>query len=371
MKARVSDCICRKNLIISLLVAISNRMGDEETFITVPSIESASHVKYKDGAKSAEDLEINTPRPSEAENGYIRRRQTAVRTIEKWWRRVRDRRIFKIFKQAVCAAENSLTRDLIRKLSPSEAALLQDPAVRARVKLRLGGESFPPIILYKIFFSKDVIHVQYMSGKTMIRPSTEAAEDASRQMSNRAMFDQMITDACYHPKRDVQDEIDVVTVKDYMQYRSVVDESPAYIGGKGNSWRTLNASSLPRHSTMHSVAELLAKAAHLAAGSVLVPSHYTLNRERSHTAVLGSPQNQPRPGASAAKSGRTSSRRSWQARERAEMMRRNYVQQSPLIKDLTTQPTPTPANATDDNEASDGSDWESDALMLYQWTKGL
>lgn len=337
-------------------------MSDGESFISVP----ASHVKYKNVAKSAEELEINTPRNSEAENGYTLRRQAAVIKIKKWWRRVKDRSIFKIFKQAVCAAENSLTRDLIRKLSPSEAALLQDPAVRARVKLRLGGESFPPIILYKIFFSKDVIHVQYMSGKTMIRPSTEAAEDASRQMSNRALFDQMITDACYHPKRGVQDDIDVVTVRDYMQYRSVVDESPAYIGGKGNSWRTLSASSLPRHSTMHSLAELLAKATHSAAGPIVVPS-----RERIHPAVLSPPQNQPRAAASAGKpSGRTSSRRSWQARERAEMMRRNYVQQGPL-KDHTMQATLTPAKATDDNEASDGSDWEDDALMLYQWTKGL
>lgn len=335
-------------------------MGDRPT----PPAECASNGNPTTDFKRSELSETNnhTPLISETDNEHLLRRRSAVRTIEKWWGGIRDRRVFKLFKQAVCGAESSFTRDIIRKLNPSDAALLQDPAVRARVKFRLGGECFPPIILYKIFFSKDLIHVQYMSGKAMIRPSTEAAEDASRQMSSRAMFDQMIMDACYHPNQKIQDEMDVVTVKDYMQYRSIVDESPAYIGGKGNSWRMLNASSLPRHSTMHSIAELLAKVTNSAPGSLTVPSHYVHSPRSS---ILGSSQKQARSPPSV-KSGRTSSRRSWQARERVEKMRQNYTHHNPI----TTPIRETVVHAKD-NEENDESDWENDALMLYQWTKGL
>ena len=342
-------------------------MGDRETFITVPSTESSSNLKCKNSTKRASQSALNTSCIPDTENGDILRRQAAVRRIEKWWRRVRDRRIFRIFKEAICAAEKSLTRDVIRKLSPSDAALLQDPAVRARIKFRLGGESYPPVILYKIFFSKDLIHVQYMSGKTMIRPSTEAAEDASRQMSHRAMLDQMLTDACYHPKQKIQDEIDVATVKDYMQYRSILDESPAYIGGKGNSWRTLSASSLPRHSTMYSIAELLAKTAHSGEGAS-VPTRYVHSREQIQNA-LDPPQVLPKAAASV-RSGRTSSRRSWQARERVEKMRQTYIQRNPTTTPVPQPPVP-PSKVMENSEEGEGSDWESDALMLYQWTKGL
>ena len=347
-------------------------MGDRETFITVPSVESSSSLKSKRVVKSAAKSTMS-PDPGHDD---ILRTQAAVRRIEKWWGGVRDRRIFKIFKAAVCAAENSLTRDIVRKLSPSEAALLQDPAVRARIKFRLGGETFPPTILYKIFFSRDLIHVQYISGKTMIRPSTEAAEDASRQMSHRAMFDQMLTDACYHPKQKIQDEIDVATVKDYMQYRSVLDESPAYIGGKGNSWRTLSASALPRHSTMHSVAELLARA-HRPGEGLPPPPPQAVGAPRyvcSVQSVLQAPQ--PRPAPSAPRSGRTSSRRSLQARERVEKMRQTYVQHSLMAGMASSTPTTTTTPASkgmgnQEEEEEEGSDWENDALMLYQWTKGL
>ena len=82
--------------------------------------------------------------------------------------------------------------------------------------------------------------VQYISGRRLIRPASDAAKDSRRQMGNRKFYDQMLVDACHHRQLGVTDEVDVTTMKEYMQYAANVDESPAYLGGKENTWRRLN-----------------------------------------------------------------------------------------------------------------------------------
>ena len=80
-----------------------------------------------------------------------------------------------------------MTHEILRKLSPKEAELLQDPALNAIVRFRyiyytdhmiylfilnrLGGSQFPPIVMFKIFISSQT--VRYISGKNMIRPTSE------------------------------------------------------------------------------------------------------------------------------------------------------------------------------------------------------
>ena len=59
-------------------------------------------------------------------------------------------------------------------------------------------------------------------------------------MGNRKFYNQMLVDACHHHQLGVTDEVDVTTMKEYMQYAANVDESPAYLGGKENTWRRLN-----------------------------------------------------------------------------------------------------------------------------------
>ena len=49
--------------------------------------------------------------------------------------------------------------------------------------------------------------------------SLQAAEDARRQMGNRRFYDQMLMDACHHHQLKVTDEVDVTTMKEYMQVR--------------------------------------------------------------------------------------------------------------------------------------------------------
>ena len=42
-----------------------------------------------------------------------------------------------------------------------------------------------------------------------------------------------------------------------MQYVANMDETPAYLGGKDNTWRQLNLDALPRHSFLHNLVEYL------------------------------------------------------------------------------------------------------------------
>ena len=45
----------------------------------------------------------------------------------------------------------------------------------------------------------------------------QAASDSLRLMGNRKFYDQLIADTCQHEKDRITDEIDVTTMKDYMQ----------------------------------------------------------------------------------------------------------------------------------------------------------
>jgi hypothetical protein len=49
----------------------------------------------------------------------------------------------------------------------------------------------------------------------------------------------MIQDTMQHQKHRITDDIDITTLKDYMQYTSLLDETPSYMGGRDNTWRRL------------------------------------------------------------------------------------------------------------------------------------
>jgi len=59
-------------------------------------------------------------------------------------------------------------------------------------------------ILHFIFFSTFVLYSQ-------------AAEDSLRLMGNRQFYDQMLQDAMFQKRYKITDEVDVTTLKDYMQ----------------------------------------------------------------------------------------------------------------------------------------------------------
>lgn len=181
--------------------------------------------------------------------------QTAALMIEKAWIGFRDRQMFRLLKHSLCAAENSLSYEILRKVSPKEADFLADKSQQVRVRFRFGGEEFPPMIFFKIFIHSQAQKVKYMSGRKMIRPASEAAEDSLRQMGNRIFYDQILQDTIRQQQQAVCDEVDITTLKDYMQYISSLDESPAYQGGKENYWRKLTLDVLPRHTIFFDVVD--------------------------------------------------------------------------------------------------------------------
>ena len=92
------------------------------------------------------------------------------------------------------------------------------------------------------------------SGKTMIQPASTAAQEACTQMGNKQYYNLMIIDSLQNlNNKRVSEKSDVVSMRDYMQYTSLVDDLPAYMGGRSNSWRRLNLTDLPRHSIFHDV----------------------------------------------------------------------------------------------------------------------
>ena len=70
------------------------------------------------------------------------------------------------------------------------------------------------IMLHMLLYSTLCVLLSHI-----ILPPLQAAEDARRQMGNRRFYDQMLMDACHHHQLKVTDEVDVTTMKEYMQVR--------------------------------------------------------------------------------------------------------------------------------------------------------
>lgn len=73
-----------------------------------------------------------------------------------------------------------LTREVLKRLAPNEGVLLSDPALKAKVRFRLGGVNFPPMIMYKVFtggFSTHYLngHDAICAGSKVCRPSITCA----------------------------------------------------------------------------------------------------------------------------------------------------------------------------------------------------
>ncbi|XP_056414560.1 uncharacterized protein CXorf58 homolog isoform X2 [Hyla sarda] len=173
--------------------------------------------------------------------------------IQRAWRCHRSRQIFTLLKHAARAAETCATYEILKKVCPLEAELLKDPGMQCKVRFRFAGYEFPPFIVFKIFHSSGGHGNRYINGKRIIIPSSEAAADACKLMGNRTYYEQMICDQLEHQKYRITDVVDVATFKDYMQYTSHVDETPAHRGGRDNCWRRLSLKNMPRMTLMYDI----------------------------------------------------------------------------------------------------------------------
>ncbi|XP_065771356.1 uncharacterized protein CXorf58 homolog isoform X2 [Muntiacus reevesi] len=173
-------------------------------------------------------------------------KDVSAHVIQRAWLSHLDKTVFQLLKHTICAAEHHVTHEILKKVSPLEAELVKDPCMKCKVRFRFSGEIFPPFIVFKIFLHTEGHGYKYFSGKKFLKPSSEAEADAYKIMGEKKFYHQIKEDERLFQKFKITDDKDIVTLKDYMQYSSHLDEIPASSGGRNNHWRRLSLENIPR-----------------------------------------------------------------------------------------------------------------------------
>ncbi|XP_058040581.1 uncharacterized protein CXorf58 homolog isoform X2 [Ahaetulla prasina] len=313
------------------------------------------------------------------EKQRVKREQAAVKIQKRWWMHM-TKRLFKLLKHTIRAAEYCISYDILKRVSPLEAELLKEPTIQYKVRFRFAGCDFPPFIIFKIFCKSRTKNNQYISGKRVITSESKAAVDACKLMGYRMYYNQILQDELQNKRHGITDEIDIATIRDYMQYASHMDESPAYYGGRHNCWRKLTLENWPRAMMVYDIMDY-AQSGNLSARLraelpflLLKPQ----NEETCRAQILAVCQirsmspgfittSLSRQEQKAAQ--RMSQRRSYQARQKIAKMKKVYKAakeedlSSPLSDHSAGDPGP-------ENQFSN-EDWEQEAVMLYDWARSL
>ncbi|TPX35667.1 hypothetical protein SmJEL517_g01928 [Synchytrium microbalum] len=163
--------------------------------------------------------------------------RTAALMIERAWVAYSSRKLFALMKELITKAERNMTFKFARGLSHEEAALLKDPFCKARVRFRLGGEVFPPKVLFKIF-TKSQTH--YYHAKRLIPAGSIGARDALN-VSGRWPFLKHVLDLHYHSPIE---SVDITSQNEFVQFMASLDARHAHLGGRQNNWRELKLEDL-------------------------------------------------------------------------------------------------------------------------------
>ncbi|KAM4797136.1 uncharacterized protein CXorf58 homolog [Rhinophrynus dorsalis] len=312
----------------------------------------------------------------------------AVR-IQRAWRCHHNRKLFTLLKQTARAAETCAAYGIMRKVSPLEAELLRDPGMQCKVRFRFAGYEFPPFIVFKIFHRSCGRGSRYISGKRAIHASSEAASDACKLMGHRAYYDQIIYDELEHQKHKITDVVDIATMKDYMQYISHLDETPAHLGGRDNHWRRLSLKNLPRTTIMYDIldyAESGALSERLRSEmKLLLQIPRTADVQRRQLSSITQVRSPAPPPSSAFSTYQTaqhltsfrhSARRSQQTCLKVAKMRRLYglgKEKEEHTDDTSNDNSRQLTERTNVLEPVDTSDddWDEEAEKLYIWSQGL
>ncbi|KAJ1504744.1 hypothetical protein HMI54_014634 [Coelomomyces lativittatus] len=94
---------------------------------------------------------------------------TAAARIQNAWKRFRNRKIFFILKDFVSSKEHLHPSRILKHINPREVQLL-DPASVVRIRIRLGGYSFPPQIYYKLYNHSSTIDLNSFSPRNYVNP---------------------------------------------------------------------------------------------------------------------------------------------------------------------------------------------------------
>lgn len=86
-------------------------------------------------------------------------------------------------------------------------------------ELRLGGETFPPKILFKIYTSG--MNVHYFNGQDTINPGSKAAEDSFSVMGSRCFHEKIILADLQRDPYKVSKAYEVTDKLEFIQVSSI------------------------------------------------------------------------------------------------------------------------------------------------------
>ncbi|KAL7983707.1 hypothetical protein Chor_000583 [Crotalus horridus] len=217
--------------------------------------------------------------------------------------------------------EYCISYDILKRVSPLEAELLKEPTIQYKVRFRTKTN-------------------QYISGKRVITSESKAAVDACKLMGYRTYYNQILQDELQNKRHGITDEIDIATIRDYMQSGKLSARLRAelpFLLLKPQNEETCRAQIL-------AVCQIRS----------VSPGFITTSLSRQEQKAAQ----------------RMSQRRSYQARQKIAKMKKVYKAvkeedlSSPSLSDHSAG-DPGPKNQFS-NE-----DWEQEAVMLYDWARSL
>ncbi|XP_056602361.1 uncharacterized protein CXorf58 homolog isoform X2 [Triplophysa dalaica] len=306
--------------------------------------------------------------------------EISAKRIQAYWRSHRNRRLFKLLVNTVRSAEGCLTPATLRQLSPREAELLKDPSLKYRLRFRFAGPHFPPSLVFKIFHIG--VGGYYLSGKKLFTPSNQATADTGRMMGARTFMDFISVDEIQRQSGAITEVQDVISVKDFMQYSSHLDELPACLGGRENSWRFLSQEVLLRNITRENIKSETtgSVAAHLKKGrswGQLTFSHFS-RQQLSQRSLPVSSRRSARVKSSAARRRRlyiaSEAERNQVLEEERHLdniHNNNTDKQKSTAKKYDIKIVLPSVETEDYDDSSSESEWEEEAEKLCNWSKQL
>jgi len=96
------------------------------------------------------------------------KRKPGAHSIQNAWRRYTSRRIFQYYRDLIRFRNAGNPALMLRSINPREASLF-DEAAGIVLRFRLGGESFPPLIYYKIFTKSPLCDVNAFAPRNYVK----------------------------------------------------------------------------------------------------------------------------------------------------------------------------------------------------------
>ncbi|CAL8084265.1 unnamed protein product [Calicophoron daubneyi] len=187
--------------------------------------------------------------------------------IQRFWRAYKDNQLYKLLVFFLRRLESLPFDQLMKLILPEEAQMLKDNGLYVpKLKFRLIGKVFPPHICFKVYYQAKWCSIAYYCGRQQFNQSSGRPEEGAREhvspvmqkvlqmvghrrctmaiLQDCAMFGLLEgSRICRGTSPSKERSIFIMDQSD-----SLVDDLPAYLGGKQNSWRLLDGKVLLRDS---------------------------------------------------------------------------------------------------------------------------